>query len=277
MNDLEQHLRSVEPGQLLLGLGSNNHPYSINLDVDVPHILLSIPSGGGKSVAVALLGCQILHQGGELVVIDLDMATNWIKDGDQLIPGVTYCRTVEEAHAKLIQLGELQKIRNATADADPNYAPHRHLTVVEEANRTGEELGAHWVDLNQKGNSPALRALRGLTQGGRKRRMGVLAVPQRADAFIFGPTGGGAAIENFPLRIFGSEASERTWENNAPQIKLRPPITRHKGRVHVVEGNTYTTVQVGYLTDQQARHWATNGIPPADAEATEAELPGWLQ
>jgi hypothetical protein len=276
LNDLKHYLETVEPGHLLLGLGSGNQPYSINLDVDVPHILLSIPSGGGKSVTVALFGCQILHQGGELVVIDLDMATNWIKDGDHLIPGVTYCRTIEEAHAKLIQLGELQKIRNATADADPNYAPHRMLIVVEEANRTGEALSAHWADLNQKGNSPALRALRGLTQGGRKRRMHVAAIPQRADAQIFGP-GGGAALENFTLRILGSEASERTWENNAPQIKLRPPIIKHKGRVHVVEGNNYTTVQVGYLTNQQARDWATNGMKPAEAEVTEEELPGWLQ
>jgi hypothetical protein len=47
--------------------------------------------------------------------------------------------------------------------------------------------------------------------------------------------------------------------------------------MHRVNGNQYETVQVGYLTDQQARDWATNGQPPAQDEATEAELPGWLQ
>ena len=79
MNDLQHYLQAVEPGHLLLGVGSHNRPETIDLDNDTPHILFSVPSGGGKSVAVTLLSCQVLHQGGELVIIDLDMATNWVK------------------------------------------------------------------------------------------------------------------------------------------------------------------------------------------------------
>ena len=276
MNDLQHYLQAVEPGKLFLGLSSHNRPETIDLDNDTPHILFSVPSGGGKSIAVALLACQILHQGGELVVIDLDMATNWIKDGDHLIPGVTYARTIEEAHSQLVQLGELQKIRNATADADPDYAPHRLLIVVEEPNRTSEALISYWADMRQKGTSPALRALRGLSFGGRKRRMHLLVTAQKGEAAIFGTTGGGAARENFTYRVLGGTASEGTWDM-LTDVTQRPEQTRHQGRMFIIEGINWRPVQVGYLTNQQARDWATNGIRPAEAEATEAELPGWLQ
>ena len=75
MNSLEHYLQGVEFGRLLLGVGSHNRGVSVNLDSDTPHIMLSVPSGGGKSVAVALLACQVLHNGGQVALIDLKRDT----------------------------------------------------------------------------------------------------------------------------------------------------------------------------------------------------------
>jgi hypothetical protein len=265
-DELELYLRAAEPSKLLLGLGSRSRPIHIDLDNENPHALLSVPSGGGKSVLAELLGSQILHHGGELVVIDLDRATDWVKQGQHLLPGVTYARTVEEAHNKLVDLGNIQTARNTAADNDPNYTPHRIVVLVEEANRTAGELNAYWAEQKQEGSSPATRALRGLAFGGRKRRMHLFAISQKGVASIFGTTDGGAAKENLTYRILGGETSSPTWDL-LTDIKPagRPEPIKHRGRMFVVDGDTYKTVQVGYLTDEQARAWATSGgaNPPA--------------
>jgi hypothetical protein len=249
-DQLELHLLAVESSKLLLGLGSRGRPVVIDLDNETPHIMLSVPSGGGKTVAAELLGCQILHQGGQLIVIDLDRATDWVKDGDHLLPGVTYARTVEEATATLAHLAQIFDQRNLAADADPNYSPHRILLQVEEPNRTAGAL-----------DRTALTTLRALSFGGRKRRIHVMVTPQRGVASIFGTVDGGAARENFKYRVLGGDSDQDTWDLLAKQVTHRPEPTKHRGRMFVIDGNTYKTVQVGYLTDEQARAWATSGGP----------------
>jgi len=278
MNSLQHYLRTVEPGHLLLGLGNSNHPVTINLDSDTPHILLSVPSGGGKSVACTLLAAQILHNGGNVTYIDLKRDTQWIKTNpgtDDVIPGVTYCKTIDEAFPQLVELGHLMHARYETKDINPEYNPHRILIVAEELNMTADLLGTHWTDLKKDGTSPALKALRSLMYAGRACRMHVLAVTQYGTAQAFGANGAAARENATP--ILGAGSSEKAWELVAPQIDPRPDMTNHIGRMHRVLGNQYETVQVGYLTDAQARDWATSGTPPASDEATEAELPGWLQ
>jgi hypothetical protein len=238
----------------------------------------SVPSGGGKSVAVEILAAQVLHQGGHVVLIDLKRDTQWVKTSpgsEDLIPGVTYCRTVEEAHAKLVELGALMQARYQTKEANPNYRPHRILIVAEELNMTADLLNTYWADLKQRGTSPALKTLRSLMYAGRACRMHVLAITQYGTAQAFG-TGGGAAREN-AARILGGNSSDNAWELLAPQITQRPEKTSHSGRMHIIDGDNYKTVQVGYLTDEQARAWATSGAEPVPAMAGEEELPGWLQ
>jgi hypothetical protein len=297
MNSLGHYLRTVQPGHLFLGLGNGNQPVTINLDSDTPHILLSVPSGGGKSTACTLLAAQILHNGGNVTYIDLKRDTQWIKlegghgaQGDPatttqsaagneetpaLIPGVTYCKTIDEAFPQLVELGHLMHARYETKDINPDYNPHRILIVAEELNMTADLLGSHWTDLKKDGTSPALKALRSLMYAGRACHMHVLAVTQYGTAQAFGANGAAARENATP--ILGAGSSEGAWNLTAPQIDPRPDMTNHQGRMHLINGNQYHTVQVGYLTNQQARHWATNGTPSASDEATEAELPGWLQ
>jgi hypothetical protein len=277
-DDLEHILPAVEPGHLLLGLGSRNKPVTVDLDSDTPHLMLSVPSGGGKSVAVAMLASQILHHGGELVVIDLKRDTHWIKSqprGDQLIPGVTYCKTADEAHHKLVDLATVMDARNQAREADPNHTPHRILIVAEELNMTADLLNGYWTDQRQRGTSPALKALRSLMYAGRASRIHVLAITQYGTTQAFGTTGGGAAREN-AARILGGASTENAWEMLAPQITVRPDMTTHRGRMFLIDGNNYRTVQVGYLTAQQARDWATTGAtPPAVEDEDELTMLGF--
>ena len=162
-----------------------------------------------------------------------------------------------------------------TKDIYSDYNPYRILIVAEELNMTVDLLNTYWAELKQPGTSPALKALRSLMYAGRACRMHVLAVTQYGTAQVFGANGAAARENATP--ILGGASSENAWELLAPQIRIRPEMTNHRGRMFLIDGNQYVTVQVGYLTDQQARDWATSGIPPASDEATEAELPGWLQ
>jgi len=61
--DIEEHLVASGPDELVVGLGRDGKPVSIDLDGDSPHVGLSMGSGGGKSVTSGLILAQMLHKG----------------------------------------------------------------------------------------------------------------------------------------------------------------------------------------------------------------------
>src|SRR5260221_12926933 len=54
-----------------IGYGRGGKPVNADLDSDSPHVLISAGSGGGKSVTLRTLACQILHHGGTVLVLDI--------------------------------------------------------------------------------------------------------------------------------------------------------------------------------------------------------------
>jgi len=276
---LEPHLEAAHEARPILGLGSRGIPVALDFDGDTPHVLVSVPSGGGKSVAARLVAAQVLHHGGQVLILDYKKISHQWADG---VPGVTYARTATEIHDALLALqaeiaaryettavGAQAGAENGQLSGLQTGQPRRLLVLVEELNQTADILQAHWQQNKPRGvnlhRSPAVMALQGVLYTGRQANVNALVMAQKGTANAFGGTHGAAAREN-TTPIIGGNSSANTWLMLAPDA-TPPPRTTHPGRMHAVINDTVRTVQVGYLTDQQAQTWAITGITaPAEPE-----------
>ena len=285
-NDIRPHLEIADEAQPILGLGSGGRDaVALDFDGDTPHVLVSVPSGGGKSLAARLIASQILHYGGQLLILDYKKISHTWADG---LPGVTYARSPEEIHAALLGLQQeiARRYEAATGELEPSSLSNetgppqaetgiarRLLVIVEELNATADILQAHWQNHRPRGvnlqRSPAVMALQAALYTGRQALVNVCALSQKGTANAFGGSSGAAAREN-TTPIIGGNRSANTWAMLAPDIT--PPLrSTHPGRMHVVTGDHARAVQVAYLSDQQARLWATTGTAPPQPVEDEAD------
>ena len=282
---LEPHLHAATESRPVLGLGSRGAPITLDFAGETPHILISAPSGGGKTAAARILAVHVLHHGGQVLILDYKKISHQWADG---VPGVTYARTAQEIHDALLALqAEIAARYDAAATVDVMAVgaqagaengqlsglqpgqPRRLLVLVEELNQTADILQAHWQQNKPRGvnlhRSPAVMALQGVLYTGRQANVNALVMAQKGTANAFGGTHGAAAREN-TTPIIGGNSSQNTWLMLAPDA-TPPPRSTHPGRMHAVINDTVRTVQVGYLTDQQAQTWAISGITaPAEPE-----------
>jgi hypothetical protein len=265
-DDIHPHLQATNEARPVLGLGTRSQPVHLDFAGDTPHVLLSVPSGGGKSAAGRCIAAHVLHHGGRLLILDYKRLSQSWADG---LPGVTYCRTDAEIHRALLDLQDRIAERYKAGDV-----PHpRLLVVVEELNQTADILQAYWQHNKPRGvtlqRSPAVMALQGALYSGRQANVNMLAIAQKGTANAFGGSSGAAAREN-TTPIIGGNSSANTWTMLAPDIT--PPLrSTHPGRMHVITGDHARAVQVAYLTDQQARLWATTGTQPPQPAEDEAD------
>jgi hypothetical protein len=262
-DDISEHLQQAPAHMPPLGLGSRAAPVGLDFDGDTPHVLVSVPSGGGKSVAARIIAAHVLHHGGQLLVLDYKRISQaWAAD----LPGVTYCRTAAEIHDALLAL------QREINDRYDNPADHRRLLVIiEELNSTKDLLQSYWQNNpNKRGlhRSPAVMALQDSLFRGREAKVHTLAMAQMGIADAFG-SGGGAAREN-ATPIIGASSSQNTWTMLAPGV-TPPPKNPHPGRMYTLSSDIARAVQVGYLTDQQAQLWATTGVPAPPSVETDAD------
>ncbi|UQI45999.1 hypothetical protein M1P56_17405 [Streptomyces sp. HU2014] len=54
----------------VIGIGAGGRAVSVDLDAESPHILVNASAGGGKSVTLRCITCQILHHGAQAYVLD---------------------------------------------------------------------------------------------------------------------------------------------------------------------------------------------------------------
>jgi len=284
-DDISQHLAQAPAHMPTLGLGSRNTPITLDFDSETPHILISVPSGGGKTSAARIIGAHVLHHGGQLLILDYKKISHTWADG---LPGVTYARSPEEIHAALLGLQQeiARRYEAATGELEPSSLSNetgppqaetgiarRLLVIVEELNATADILQAHWQNHRPRGvnlqRSPAVMALQAALYTGRQALVNVCALSQKGTANAFGGSSGAAAREN-TTPIIGGNSSANTWAMLAPDIT--PPLrSTHPGRMHVVTGDHARAVQVAYLSDQQARLWATTGTAPPQPVEDEAD------
>jgi hypothetical protein len=256
----------------IIGIGAGGHPVSVDLDAESPHILVNASTGGGKSVTLRCIACQMLHHGSLAYILDTKRISHPWANG---LPGVTYCRDIADIHDQLIALGLEGRRRVRLADelgidADPDAIGPRLLILLEEVNATMKQLARYWERTRESGDpkvSPAVDALNEILYMGRQVRMHVLLVAQSATARALG---GPEVREQFATRIL-ARYSVNAWRMLAPEVHPAPKSTKHIGRAQVVIGGTARETQVLFFTDAEAREWANTGAAPA---ATRAGLPG---
>ncbi|MFH9426271.1 pRL2-11 [Streptomyces sp. NPDC017529] len=250
----------------VIGVGSGGRAVSVDLDDQSPHILVNASTGGGKSVTLRCIACQMLHHGSLVFVLDTKRISHPWASG---LPGVTYCRDIADIHDQLIALGTEGRRRTRVADdlgigADPKAIGPRLLLLLEEVNATMKQLARYWDKIRESGDpkvSPAVDALNEILFMGRQLRMHVLLVAQSATARALG---GPEAREQFSTRIL-ARYSVNAWRMLAPEVHPAPKSAKHPGRAQVVSGGAARETQILFFTEAEAREWATTGKKAAAA------------
>lgn len=257
----------------LIGLGPQRRAVSVDLDAESPHVLVSASTGGGKSVITRGMTAKVLNKGGQATILDFKRHSHkWARG----LPNVHYCRDIGEIHDALVELGEEGHRRNVVVDewegeGDAPVGPRR-VVLVEEANATISKLKRYWAAIRGKNDpkeSPAIDALREILFMGRAVRMHVLLVAQSATAAALG---GPEVRECFATRIL-ARYTRNAWMMLVPEVQPVPRSTRHVGRAQVVLGGIATETQVIFLTDEEARAWATSGVVSAFGKVPEDARP----
>ncbi|MEU9291511.1 hypothetical protein AB0D57_44595 [Streptomyces sp. NPDC048275] len=204
----------------VIGIGASGKPLSVDLDAGSPHILGNASAGGGKSVTLRCITCQMLHNGSQAYILDYKRISHpWARG----IPGVTYCADIADIHDALIELGMEGRRRVRVADelgidADPDAVGPRLLILLEEVNATMKQLARYWERTRESGDpkvSPAIDALNEVLYMG---RMHVLLVAQSATARALG---GPEVREQFATRIL-ARYSLNAWRMLAPEVHQTP-------------------------------------------------------
>ncbi|MBE9499792.1 pRL2-11 [Streptomyces sp. GKU 257-1] len=259
----------------VIGIGSAGRIVTVDLDAESPHILVNASTGGGKSVTLRCIACQMLHHGSLVFVLDTKRISHPWASG---LPGVTYCRDIADIHDQLIALGIEGRRRIRVADdlgidADPKDIGPRLLILLEEVNATMKQLARYWEKARESGDpktSPAVDALNEILYMGRQLRMHVLLVAQSATARALG---GPEVREQFSTRIL-ARYSVNAWRMLAPEVHPVPKSTKHHGRAQVVSGGSARETQILFFTEAEAREWATTGKPAPPAVGAQ---PGPVQ
>lgn len=271
LKDAREAMLEAKEHAPVIGCNTYGEPVYIDLHNDSPHVLLSMGSGGGKSVTLRALVAQFVRNGAHAVILDYKRHSHrWAFK----VPDITYCRDIEEIHDTLIAIAEMGMERFKAADtlSDEEYDEGkwmggRVVVAVEELNSLMAELEDYWTEIRTKnaGNrfwqvprrSPAVKALHKLLAMGRAANINVLAVAQRASVASMGSSGGsrgGDARENFAVRIL-ARYTHSTWKMLVPDCDYQPP-SDHIGRAQVAVGAEATETQILFLSDQEAVEWA---------------------
>lgn len=256
----------------LIGLGKRDKVIAVNLDSDSPHILLSITTGGGKSVFARTMAAQILARGGRVVICDIKKVSHrWARG----LPGVTYARTPEEIHDAIIMVAQEGEHRFAMIDQDRDEevaALPRVLLIMEEMNATMGKLQDHWAAVREKDDpkkSPAISAFGDVLFMGRQARTHVLGIGQLGTARAFG---GPEMRECFSARVL-ARYSQNAWKMLVPEVWPMPRKVKIDGRMQLVQDGTAQETQVVFGTEAEVREFVLARRPrlvPVSHDATES-------
>lgn len=248
----------------IIGLGPNRVSVDVDVESESPHILLSTPTGGGKSVLMRSVLAQGLAKGGYGIILDVKQMSHMWADK---LANCEYHRSDESIHNRLIALQREIERRNTVAMQHANLDGEvvdavnigpRHWILVEELNTTISRLRKYWEEVREKGDpktSPAVDAFLELLFMGRQIEMHIITAAQMATARS---TGGPEGRENFGTRCL-ARYSMNAWKMLCPEVMPMPKKSSINGRWQIVKNGTATETQVVYMTAAEARQLAQAG------------------
>lgn len=273
-----QAIREAGVDDLVLGIGQDGNVVKVSLSNDSPHIVLSIDSGGGKSVTVRCLASQVLFRGGIAAILDNKLVSHPSLRG---LPNVAYADDIEKIHDFLCWLdGEITRrgqfirghtdlLGNVTGSPGP-----RLVVFLEEQNLMMNRLRAYWAERiaedkalpkdmreNLPAVSPAVRGFEAASYAGRELKVHLVFVAQRFTAEAAGGGSKGASVRmNAGIRMLAGYDDD-TWKMLVGKQTPMPAAAKHAGRIQVfVKGRDgVTAVQVAFFTHKETRQFAESG------------------
>ena len=271
-------IREAGVDDLVLGIGQDGNVVKVSLSNDSPHIVLSIDSGGGKSVTVRCLASQVLFRGGIAALLDNKLVSHPSLRG---LPNVAYADDIEKIHDFLVWLdaeitrrgefvrGHTDLLGNLAGSPGP-----RLVVFLEEQNLMMNRLRAYWAERlaedkalpkdmreNLPAVSPAIRGFEAASYAGRELKIHLVFVAQRFTAEAAGGGSKGASVRmNAGIRMLAGYDDD-TWKMLVGKQTPMPASSKHAGRIQVfVKGRDgVTAVQVAFFTHEQTRRFAESG------------------
>lgn len=289
-------IREAGVDDLVLGIGQDGNVVKVSLSNDSPHLVLSIDSGGGKSVTVRCLASQVLFRGGIAAILDNKLVSHPSLRG---LPNVAYADDIEKIHDFLVWLdteitrrGEFIRshtdlLGNLTGSPGP-----RLVVFLEEQNLMMNRLRAYWAERiaedkalpkdtreNLPAVSPAIRGFEAASYAGRELKIHLVFVAQRFTAEAAGGGSKGASVRmNAGIRLLAGYDDD-TWKMLVGKAVPMPAAAKHAGRLQVfVKGRDgVTVVQVAFFTHKETRRFAESGtarVPNKLRHLTEFKAAG---
>lgn len=269
LSEATDWIAEAGPSGVFLGVDSVGEPMTVDLDSESPHILISAPTGRGKSAVARSIAVQRLAQGDLVVFLDVKRHSHrWARS---LAPNVHYAKSAQDIGGALVNLGREVHRRNMIVDEwegpleDAPVGP-RIVVVFEEMNATMSSLKA----LDKRLHEGDYTATQGFTDAmfmGRAVKVHIVGFAQMAS---FRATGGAEVIENFGTRILIGH-SPQAWRWLASDCGKPISAPEEDGRGIVCHGGKARECQLLWLPEEDAEEYVTASVP---AQKRARELSG---
>lgn len=260
-NEATDWIESVGPSGVVLGVDSLGQPITTDLDDDSPHILVSAPTGRGKSAIARSVAVQRLARGD--IVVFLDIKRHSHRWAQALAPNVHYAKSVQDIGGALVNLGRELHRRNHVVDAfDPSRpvseAPvgPRIIVVFEEMNATMASLKSLDKRLPE-GSYSAHQGLEDVSFMGRAVKMHLVSFAQLA---TYRASGGSEIVENYGTRILVGH-SPQAWRYLASDCGKPLTAPEEHGRGIVCQGGKARETQLLWTPEADAARVVLSSVP----------------
>ena len=261
LNEATDWVSESDPASVLLGVDSLGKPIRVDLDSESPHILVSAPTGRGKSAIARSVAVQRLARGDMVVVLDIKRHSHrWAQ---RLEPNVYYAKSVQDIGGALVNLGRELHRRNHIVDSfdfdrPVSQAPvgPRIIVVFEEMNATMKSLVALDKRLPE-GSYTAHQGLEDVSFMGRAVKIHLISFAQLA---TYRASGGSEIVENYGTRILVGH-SPQAWRYLASDCGKPLTAPEERGRGIVCQGGKARETQLLWVPEESAVPFVTSAIP----------------
>jgi hypothetical protein len=259
LNEATDWIEQAGSSAVLLGVDSTGQPMTVDLDAESPHILISAPTGRGKSAVARSVAVQRLAQG-DLVVI-LDVKRHSHRWANPLAPNVHYKKDAQAIGGALVNLGHEVHRRNVIVDqwdGPLSSAPvgPRIVVLFEETNATMAMLKS----LDKRLPDGAYTAHQGLMDVsfmGRAVQVHLISFAQMAS---FRASGGAEILENYGTKILIGH-SPQAWRWLASDCGRAITAPEEVGRGIVCHGGKARECQLLWVPEDEAALYVLSAVP----------------
>lgn len=253
LSEATDWVADLKESEVLLGVDGKGRPLTADFDAESPHILVSAPTGAGKSSVARSVAVQRLMKGDMVVVLDIKRHSHrWARN---LAPNVIYAKDPQDIGGTLVRLGMEVRRRNQVVDdweGPVETAPvgQRIIVLYEEQNATQEEL----KELDKRlptGSYSSRQGHQDIVFMGRAVKVHMVSFAQLASRRA---SGGAEVIENYGTKILINH-SVTAWKWLAADCGPMIPSPEEPGRCVVTQGGKARTCQSLWVPEQDAeRH-----------------------